>query len=625
VVIPPSVTSIGFMAFSCTALTSIIIPDTVSFIGSSAFMYCSSLTSVTIPSDSVTSIGDHAFCNCLSLTEVHYSGTSDSHPDICTFYDCSDSLVINVPYNYVGDTFRSIIVKKASNPCISTDACGGSVNYLSDMCTGILTISGSGYMTNYSSNTAVPWHSHKDSITSVVIEDGITSIGGNSFNGCSKLTSVIIPHFVTYIGAYAFNGCSILTSLSIPDEVTYIGDCAFNGCSGLTSLSIPDEVTYIGDCAFNGCSGLTGTLIIPDTVTFIGIYAFNSCSGLTKGTYGGTTDPGPSSAAFNGTSIISVHVPCNYNNAGFCGVSIKKGILTGNCGIDVVYALDKCACALTISGSGNMISTPWESYKNIITSAVIESKVVSIGDNAFKDCTSLTSIIISNSVTSIGTSAFNGCTGLTLVTIPNSVISIDWNAFYGCSSLTLVTIPNSVTSIGASAFYGCSGLTSVTISNSVISIDTSAFYGCSGLTSVTIPNSVTSIGASAFDGCSGLTYAIIPDTITSINENTFMNCAKLKEVTIPSSVTSIGTSAFDGCASLTIVTYKGTSDPGSTSANVFRGTQVTKVNVPCEYTNSLFCSNDINKNCCIMELHQQNRKIMTSHLLNLLATPFLLK
>ena len=81
------------------------------------------------------------------------------------------------------------------------------------------------------------------------------------------------------------------------------------------------------------------------------------------------------------------------------------------------------------------------------------------------------------------------------------VTSIGETAFRYCSSLTSITIPNSVRSIGESAFSGCSGLTSVTIPNSVTSIGRSAFSWCTGLTSVTIPNSVTSIGAYAFNNC----------------------------------------------------------------------------------------------------------------------------
>ena len=149
-------------------------------------------------------------------------------------------------------------------------------------------------------------------------------------------------------------------------------------------------------------------------------------------------------------------------------------------------------------------------------------KVTSIGNEAFKNSSSLTSVSIPNSVTSIGKEAFCNCSYLTTINIPNSVTSIGESAFQYCFSLNLTTIPNSVTSIGESAFEYCA-LTSFTIPNSVTSIETYVFRGCSLLTSITIPNSVTNIGVGAF-----------------------LDCFHLTSVTIPKSVTSIGTAAFSG-------------------------------------------------------------------------------
>ena len=225
-----------------------------------------------------------------------------------------------------------------------------------------------------------------------------------------------------------------------------------------------------------------------------------------------------------------------------------------------------------------------------IPSAIDGVAVTSIGECAFKNCSSLTSVTIPKSVTSIGDYAFNYCSSLTSVTIPNSVTSIGEGAFFCCSSLTRVTIPNSVTSIGDYAFSYCSSLTAIyvaegnttytsedgvlfskdktmlyrypagkmeneyAIPESVTSIGDCAFSECSSLTSVTIPNSVTSIGVSAFSECSSLTSVTIPNGVTSIGNYVFKNCSSLTSVTIPESVTSIGESAFYGCSSLTSVT-----------------------------------------------------------------------
>ena len=218
--------------------------------------------------------------------------------------------------------------------------------------------------------------------------------------------------------------------------------------------------------------------------------------------------------------------------------------------------------------------------------------VISIGNQAFNDCSSLKSINIPNSVTSIGNQAFYDCSSLTSINIPNSVTSIGYSAFYNCiglqkvivndisawcnisfidyhsnplyfahqlysdenTEITNLIIPEGVTSIGNYAFYRCTGLTSVTIGNSVTSIGNSAFSSCSGLTSINIPNGVTSIGNSAFLSCSGLTSINIPNGVTSIGNFAFSSCSGLTSIDIPNSVTSIGNSAFSNCSDLTSVT-----------------------------------------------------------------------
>ena len=163
IIIPDSVTSIGSYAFSgCSKLTSIAIPDSVTSIGYSAFSGCSSLTSITIP-DSVTSIGYSAFYGCSSLTSITIPNSVTSIGSEA-FYDCS-------------------------------------------------------------------------SLTSITIPDSVTSIGNSAFYGCSNLTSITIPNSVTSIGSEAFKYCSSLTSIIIPDSVTSIGRNAFDGCRSLTSIT----------------------------------------------------------------------------------------------------------------------------------------------------------------------------------------------------------------------------------------------------------------------------------------------------------------------------------------------------------------------------------------------------
>ena len=118
---------------------------------------------------------------------------------------------------------------------------------------GVLTISGKGEMGNSSD---VPWLSYRSDIVSVVIEDGVTSIGDGAFAFCGDLTTITIPYSVTAIGYDAFWACDSLTSITIPDSVTAIGYDAFENCRSLTSITIPGSVETIGEGAFSGCDTL---------------------------------------------------------------------------------------------------------------------------------------------------------------------------------------------------------------------------------------------------------------------------------------------------------------------------------------------------------------------------------
>ena len=199
-----------------------------------------------------------------------------------------------------------------------------------------------------------------------------------------------------------------------------------------------------------------------------------------------------------------------------------------------------------------------------LKSITIPDSVTYIGKNAFKDCkiinanipafaldyisTSELKTVVINSGNRIGDDAFRNCSSLTSITIPSSVTSIGSSAFYYCSSLVNVTFGKNskLESIGSSAFSDCSSLTSITIPDSVTSIGSSAFEDCSSLTSITIPDSVTTIGDWAFYYCSSLTSVNFGENsqLESIGSYAFYDCSSLTSITIPDSVTSIGSYAF---------------------------------------------------------------------------------
>ena len=154
-------------------------------------------------------------------------------------------------------------------------ATGGQLEYLDISDTKIVE-GGDGY---YISGGGFSYHTSYDKIgmymflgvralKTILLPNGVTSIGGDVFSGCTSLTTINIPDGVTSIGASAFSGCTSLTTISIPDGVTSIGDYAFNGCTSLTTISIPGSVTWIGKAAFrySGIGAIYFTSHTPPTI-----------------------------------------------------------------------------------------------------------------------------------------------------------------------------------------------------------------------------------------------------------------------------------------------------------------------------------------------------------------------
>ena len=525
----------------------------------------------------ITQLGSPLYCVVPNDNEILYKTTDGEKLNISETGFGSATVVSHTYEDGVGRITCSSNITELGNKlfyhCSTLEqvAIPDSVTTIGDYA-----FSGCSSLTSVTIPDSVTWirnsaFSGCSSLTSVTIPDSVTTIGSFAFDGCSSLTSVTISDSVTTIASYAFRNCKSLESVTIPDSVTAIGYRAFYGCSSLTSVTIPDSVTGIGEEAFYGCSSLT-SVTIPDSVTTIGKWTFYDCSSLTSVTIGDNVTTIGERAFYNCTSLTSINIPESVT-------SIGKEVFYG------------CTGELIINNKiveTDYTDNNYPSYYGWLkeakfTKLTIGDSVTTIGNYAFRNCSSLTSVTISDSVTEIGEGAFQGCSSLTSVTIPDSVTEIGEGAFKGCSSLTSVTIPDSVTGIGKEAFYGCTGkliinnkivekdydssnypfktgwlygskFTSLIIGNGVTEIGDYAFYGCSSLTSVTIGDSVTSIGNSTFNNCSSLTSVTMPDSVTTIGYSAFRSCSSLTSVTIPDSVTTIGNDAFYNCNSLTSVT-----------------------------------------------------------------------
>ena len=549
-------------------VTEIIVPDYVTAINQGVFSGCSLLKSITIPfaggNKSSTVASDSTLFGYIfgtseftggTLTKQYYSGSS------YTTY-------------YIPSTLKSVTVT------------GSNILY--------------GAFYNCSG------------LTSVTIDNGVTSIGNYAFCYCSNITMFVVSNSVTSIGVGALNGCSKLENLTIPfvgksnsatayeavlgyifgyetkhqtpsdysdrekwsSSTKFVNNRVYNVSGAMWQYScynwysagyyylqsyfyyIPTSLknvivtgTKISAYAFYNCSSLT-SITIGNSVTSIGEYAFYNCSSLTSITIG--------------NSVTSIGEYAFYNCSGLTSVTIGNSVASIG-----EYAFYNCSSLTSITIGNSVTSIGEYAFYNCsgLTSVTIGNSVTSIGEYAFYNCSSLTSITIPESVTSIRNSSFSGCSGLTSINVDSNngnYKSIDGNLYSKDETMliqyaigktaTEFTIPDSVTSIGRSAFYKCSSLTSITTPNSVTSIGDYAFLGCSGLTSITIPNSITSIGQSAFSGCSSLTSIIILGSLTSIGNYAFQGCSSLTSIIIPGSVTSIGSYAFSDCRSLTSIT-----------------------------------------------------------------------
>lgn len=239
ITIPAGVTSIGSRAFfSCSSLVNVTIPESVTSIGSKAFSYCQNLTSVTIPAG-VTNISKNVFENCSSLTSVTIPESVMSIGD-WAFSGCISLMSVTISSNIasIGDS--------AFYGCRSLK--GVNISSIDAWCKikfGTISANPLYYAHNLYLNGNL--------IENLVLLDGVTSIGGGAFCGCTNLASVTIPSSVISIGNSAFFGCTNLTNVTIPGNVISIGNSAFYNCSNLTSVTIQAYVKSIGARAFSGC------------------------------------------------------------------------------------------------------------------------------------------------------------------------------------------------------------------------------------------------------------------------------------------------------------------------------------------------------------------------------------
>lgn len=364
------ITKIDDKAFYKSNITSIILPDSITSFGVSAFAYSQKLEKVKTPAN-LEVIGQSCFVKCEKLKSFEVSeATKDIGSSAFNSCESISSIVLkNNVENIQRGAFRN--------------------------CKSLTTITIPASVTNIGG----PLFTYCNNLVEIKVEEGNTAY--SSFNGSNCLVDLFNNNLIS--------GCK--TSV-IPDGVKSIGESSFEGVVGLTSINFPASVETIKNSAFYGCSGL-GTEDDYElellTITYVEPKAFHSCAGLKKVTLGG---------------VLDIPEDNDFSYGGNEDACIPSSMFTGCKNLKEVTISAPSVKALPLS--------MFSGCKNLET-VNIENSLEIIGSNAFDGCEKLVNITLPTSLDEICSTAFGGCVLLTEVYIPESVTIIEDYAFFGCS------------------------------------------------------------------------------------------------------------------------------------------------------------------------------------------------
>ena len=345
-------------------------------------------------------------------------------------------------------------------------------------------------------------------------------VGPCAFANCKYLSKIELPERLRFIGRFAFYNCISLKEINSPVCLSVIETEAFYGCNNLKSIYIPIITEKIAAQAFAGCRGLECIIVDKNNKKYY------SRDGI----------------LYNRRKTKILHIPKAIKGK----IIIPQGVTSISDG-----AFWNCTSLESVTLENN-------------------SKLTSIGDYAFRDCTRLTSIIIPDGVTSIGDGAFWDCTSLESVTLENNskLTSIGDYAFRDCTRLTSIIIPDGVTSIGVGAFWGCPSLKvniadiakwcNIDFGYNFLKYVHSLHVNNQLVTKLNIPQGVTKIKDCAFCGCTSLKSVTFSDSVITIGRWTFWDCTNLESITLSHNVNRICMSSFRACGRLDDIFYNGT-------------------------------------------------------------------
>lgn len=273
------------------------------------------------------------------------------------------------------------------------------------------------------------------SITSVVICEGVTTIGYQAFYGCISLSEVQIPSTLTNwteneCNNSAFEGCTAISELTLAEGLTVLGQRAFAGCTSLERVSVPSTITKFWNCVFEGCSNLK-EVTLAEGIKQIGYGAFKDCISLKEIHIPSTVTEWP-----------SIHVD------GIKAPPKENGAFTGCISLEKLTFAEGLTTLMNFNGVKGCTS---------LKEVELPTSMQSIS-YAFNGCDTLERVILKPGLETIGEQAFSGCTSLLEIEIPNTVTSVEYSAFSNCTSLENLVFPASLTQFGQFVTSGCRSL-----------------------------------------------------------------------------------------------------------------------------------------------------------------------
>lgn len=567
VILPNGIKCIDSSAFAqCENLESVVLAEAVTMIGGSCFEGDKKLQNVTIPS-ACTTIGERAFAYCSSLIAINIPDGVVDIPYSC-FTLCSQLATVS------GCNNVETIGKYAFSECssLTTFPISGSHLRLMDSssfvyCSSLVSV------TIPASVVSLGEYVFKDcfGLKEVIFEEGNTFVGSHMFLSCKQLSKVSLASTITRIDYGAFGEAGIET-IALPTGLTDLVEACFYGCPNLVSMDIPDGVTRIGENMFGKCKKLQ-SVKIPATVNTIMGGSFKECSSLSEVICLNPTPPSLGVDVFLGLPLATrnLTVP-DGSEALYAAADQWKEfysekptlVIDGNKG--TVGVIDAGTLEEIIAGnvdnieelviSGPLNGTDFRFIRSMFTDNKLfglnieRATIVSGGDSylVYNDISYNTEDNV------VGVFMFRGLEQIRSIVLPSNLTSIEESAFTGCSNLTTVKIPETVTRIGAAAFYTCYSLSDVELPPHLTSIDDNVFWSCASLKAVTLPAGIKVIGTRAFYE-SGIQEANIPEGVTTIGKLSFGSCGSLASITIPASVTYINPNALEKSLSLTSIIW----------------------------------------------------------------------